>query len=71
MKEIEIIKSKEKIIIIWQSAEISISLEDIIAVNKSNNITDTSKLVKIGKEFSYSETIFIRTKKLDYVLFIN
>ncbi|PEI62921.1 hypothetical protein COE98_12410 [Bacillus wiedmannii] len=37
MKEIEIIKSKETMTIIWQSAMISIPLEDILKVYKNNN----------------------------------
>ncbi|MGX5519121.1 SunI/YnzG family protein [Bacillus cereus] len=70
MKEIEIIKSKETMTIIWQSAMISIPLEDILKVYKNNNnITDTIKVVNIGKCFQHSEHIFIRTKKLDYLLF--
>ncbi|WP_457550082.1 SunI/YnzG family protein, partial [Bacillus mobilis] len=32
-------------------------------------ITDTTKVVNIGKCFQHSEHIFIRTKKLDYLLF--
>ncbi|PGO20759.1 hypothetical protein CN984_29290 [Bacillus cereus] len=67
MKEIEIIKSKEEITIIWQGASISISLEDIVEVN--NTITNTTKVVRFGKQLQSSETIFIRTKKLNYVLF--
>ncbi|WP_255293921.1 SunI/YnzG family protein [Bacillus toyonensis] len=55
--------------ITWQSATISIPLEDIVEVNKNNTITNTTKVVKIGKQFEYSETIFIRTKKLDYLIF--
>ncbi|SCB02586.1 Uncharacterized protein BWINRA5_06066 [Bacillus mycoides] len=69
MKEIEIIKSIEKITITWQSATISIPLEDIIEVSKNNTIKNTTKLVEIGGKFNNSETIFIRTKKLDYKLF--
>ncbi|QWH75457.1 hypothetical protein EXW59_00845 (plasmid) [Bacillus mycoides] len=69
MTEIEIIKSKEIITITWQSAIISIPLEDIVEVNKNNTITNTTKVVKVGKQFQYSENIFIRTKTLDYVLF--
>ncbi|MES1051398.1 hypothetical protein FOA24_19115 [Bacillus thuringiensis] len=71
MKEIEIIKSKETMTIIWQSAMISIPLEDILKVYKNNNITDTTKVVNIGKCFQHSEHIFIKTKKLDYLLFTN
>ncbi|PEQ44394.1 hypothetical protein [Bacillus cereus] len=67
MTEIEIIKSIEKIAITWQSATINIPLEDIIEVNKNNSIT--TKAVEIGNKFKCSETILIRTKKLDYVLF--
>ncbi|AZJ24240.1 hypothetical protein CT694_32560 (plasmid) [Bacillus wiedmannii bv. thuringiensis] len=69
MKEIEIIKSIEKIIITWQSAIISIPLEDIIEVSTNNSIKNTTKVVKIGNQFEHSENIFIRTKKLDYILF--
>ncbi|HDR7760618.1 MULTISPECIES: hypothetical protein [Bacillus cereus group] len=69
MKEIEIIKSIEKITITWQSAIISIPLEDIIEVSKKNEIQNTAKVVKIGNKFKSSETVFIRTKKLDYMLF--
>ncbi|KKZ95947.1 MULTISPECIES: SunI/YnzG family protein [Bacillus] len=72
MNEIEIIKSKETMTIIWQSAMISIPLEDILKVYKNNNnITDTTKVVNIGKCSHHSEHIFIRTKKLDYLLFTN
>lgn len=67
MKEIEIIKSIEKITITWQSATISIPLEDIIEIN--NTCKNTNKAVEIGNKFKHSETIFIRTKKLDYILF--
>ncbi|MDY8164056.1 hypothetical protein P4310_29615 [Bacillus thuringiensis] len=67
MTEIEIIKSIEKIAITWQSATINIPLEDIIEVNKNNRIT--TKAVEIGNKFKHSETILIRTKKLDYILF--
>ncbi|UYX55838.1 hypothetical protein M3Y14_32975 (plasmid) [Bacillus thuringiensis] len=69
MKEIEIIRSKEKITIIWQSAEVNIPLEDILKVNKNYTIIDTTKVVKIGEQFQSSEAIFIKTKKLDYLLF--
>ncbi|PDY58497.1 hypothetical protein CN449_26750 [Bacillus thuringiensis] len=70
MREIEIIKSKETMTIIWQGAMISIPLEDIIKVYKNNNnITETTKVVNIGKYFQHSEHILIRTKKLDYILF--
>ena len=72
MREIEIIKSKETMTIIWQGAMISIPLEDILKVYKNNNniiITDTTKVVNIGKCFQHSEHILIRTKKLDYILF--
>lgn len=69
MKEIEIIKSIEKIAITWQSATINIPLEDIIEVNKNNTLKNTAKAVEIGNKFKHSETIFIRTKKLDYILF--
>lgn len=67
MTEIKIIKSIEKIAITWQSATINIPLEDIIEVNKNNRIT--TKAVEIGNKFNNSETILIRTKKLDYILF--
>ncbi|WP_446325331.1 SunI/YnzG family protein, partial [Bacillus mobilis] len=43
MAEIEIIKSKEKLTITWQSAIINISLEDIVEVNTNNTITNTTK----------------------------
>ncbi|EMN7729932.1 MULTISPECIES: hypothetical protein [Bacillus] len=69
MKEIEIIKSIEKITITWQSATISIPLEDIIEVSTNISIKNTTKLVEIGSKFEHSENIFIRTKKLDYILF--
>ncbi|MYW25509.1 hypothetical protein GTY48_18050 [Bacillus thuringiensis] len=69
MKEIEIIKSIEKITITWQSATISIPLEDIIEINNNNTCKSTNKAVEIGNKFKHSETIFIRTKKLDYILF--
>ncbi|WP_342720001.1 hypothetical protein AAG068_29110 (plasmid) [Bacillus paramycoides] len=70
MKEIEIIKSKETMTIIWQSAMVIIPLEDILKVYKDNNkIADTTKVVNIGKCFQHSEHILIRTKKLDYLLF--
>ncbi|MDY7965558.1 SunI/YnzG family protein [Bacillus thuringiensis] len=69
MKEIEIIKSIEKIAITWQGATINIPLKDIIEVNKNNTLKNTDKAVEIGNKFKHSETIFIRTKKLDYVLF--
>ncbi|OPA24211.1 hypothetical protein [Bacillus cereus] len=69
MKEIEIIKTIETITIAWQSAIISIPLKDIIEVNKNNTIKNTTKLVEIGNKLKCSETIFIRTKKLDYILF--
>ncbi|MDY0853978.1 hypothetical protein SPE26_25010 [Bacillus thuringiensis] len=69
MKEIEIIKSTEEITIIWQSATISIPLEDIIEINNNNTCKNTNKAVEIGNKFKHSETIFIRTKKLDYILF--
>ncbi|KAB2446212.1 hypothetical protein ACQCWD_29755 [Bacillus thuringiensis] len=68
MKEIEIIKSIEKITITWQSATISIPLEDIIEIN-NNTCKNTNRAVEIGNKFKHSETIFIRTKKLDYILF--
>ncbi|MEB9972496.1 hypothetical protein P4K82_13000 [Bacillus cereus] len=71
MKEIEIIKSKETLTIVWQSAMISIPLEDILKIYINNNITDTTKVVNIGKCFQHSEHIFIKTKKLDYLLFTN
>ncbi|HDR4686292.1 MULTISPECIES: SunI/YnzG family protein [Bacillus cereus group] len=69
MKEIEIIKSPEKITITWQSATISIPLEDIIEINNNNTCKNTNKAVEIGNKFMHSETIFIRTKKLDYILY--
>lgn len=69
MKEIEITKSIEKITITWQSATISIPLEDIIEINNNNTCKNTNKAVEIGNKFKHSETIFIRTKKLDYILF--
>lgn len=69
MKEIEIIKSIEKIAITWQGATINIPLEDIIEVNKNNTLKNTAKAVEIGNKFEDLETIFIRTKKLDYILF--
>ncbi|MGN4669240.1 SunI/YnzG family protein [Bacillus cereus group sp. MYBK234-1] len=67
MKEIKIIKSLEKITITWQSATISIPLKDIIEI--TTTCKNTNKAVEIGNKFKYSETIFIRTKKLDYILF--
>ncbi|MDA2434054.1 hypothetical protein PDN35_23480 [Bacillus cereus] len=69
MKEIEIIKSIEKIAITWQGATINIPLKDIIEVNKNNTLKNTDKAVEIGNKFKNSETIFIRTKKLNYILF--
>lgn len=69
MTEIEIIKSKEKLIITWQSAIINISLEDIVEVNTNNTITNTTKVVKVGRELEFSEMVVIRTKKLVYELF--
>ncbi|MEC5307450.1 hypothetical protein [Bacillus thuringiensis] len=69
MTEIEIIKSKEKLTITWQSAIINISLDDIVEVNTNNAITNTTKVVKVGREFEFSEIVVIRTKKLDYELF--
>ncbi|MED3526321.1 hypothetical protein COL24_31085 [Bacillus toyonensis] len=69
MTEIEIIKSKEKLTITWQSAIINISLEDIVEVNTNNTITNTTKVVKVGRELEFSEIVVIRTKKLDYELF--
>ena len=69
MKEIEIIKSIEKIAITWQGATINIPLKDIIEVNKNNTLKNTDKAVEIGNKFKNSEVIFIRTKKLDYILF--
>ncbi|HDR3312938.1 MULTISPECIES: hypothetical protein [Bacillus] len=69
MKEIEIIKSIEKIAITWQGATINIPLKDIIEVNKNNTLKNTDKAVEIGNKFKNSEVIFIRTKKLNYILF--
>ncbi|ANV74588.1 SunI/YnzG family protein [Bacillus sp. 22475] len=69
MTEIEIIKSKEKLTITWQSAIINISLEDIVEVNTNNTITNTTKVVKVGRELEFSEMVVIRTKKLVYELF--
>ncbi|MCU5332360.1 hypothetical protein CN556_29130 [Bacillus wiedmannii] len=69
MTEIEIIKSKEKLTITWQSAIINISLVDIVEVNTNNTITNTTKVVKVGRELQFSEIVVIRTKKLDYKLF--
>ncbi|PEW09123.1 hypothetical protein [Bacillus cereus] len=69
MTEIEIIKSKEKLTITWQSAIINIFLEDIVEVNTNNTITNTTKVVKVGRELEFSEIVVIRTKKLDYELF--
>ncbi|MCC6082630.1 hypothetical protein [Bacillus thuringiensis] len=69
MADIEIIKSKEKLTITWQSAIINISLEDIVEVNTNNTITNTTKVVKVGRELEFSEIVVIRTKKLDYELF--
>ncbi|HDX9492801.1 MULTISPECIES: hypothetical protein [Bacillus cereus group] len=69
MTDIEIIKSKEKLTITWQSAIINISLEDIVEVNTNNTITNTTKVVKVGRELEFSEIVVIRTKKLDYELF--
>ncbi|MCC2544376.1 hypothetical protein P5759_27140 [Bacillus cereus] len=69
MTEIEIIKSKEKLTITWQSAIINIFLEDIVEVNTNNTITNTTKVVKVGRELEFSEIVVIRTKKLDYKLF--
>ncbi|MEB4820225.1 hypothetical protein [Bacillus thuringiensis] len=69
MAEIEIIKSKEKLTITWQSAIINISLEDIVEVNTNNTITKTTKVVKVGRELEFSEMVVIRTKKLVYELF--
>ncbi|PDX91042.1 hypothetical protein [Bacillus thuringiensis] len=69
MTEIEIIKSKEKLTITWKSAIINISLEDIVEVNTNNTITNTTKVVKVGRELEFSEIVVIRTKKLDYELF--
>lgn len=69
MTEIEIIKSKEKLTITWQSAIINISLEDIVEVNANNNITNTTKVVKVGRKLEFSEIVVIRTKKIDYKLF--
>ncbi|WP_416808975.1 hypothetical protein [Bacillus thuringiensis] len=69
MTEIEIIKSKERLTITWQSAIINISLEDIVEVNTNNTITNTTKVVKVGRELEFSEIVVIRTKKLAYELF--
>lgn len=63
MTEIEIIKSKEKLTITWQSAIINISLEDIVEVNTNNTITNTTKVVTVGRELEFSEIVVIRTKK--------
>lgn len=62
MKEIEIIKSIDKIAITWQGATINIPLKDIIEVNKNNTLKNTDKVVEIGNKFKNSEAIFIRTK---------
>ncbi|HDR7950714.1 TPA: hypothetical protein QCY38_004457 [Bacillus toyonensis] len=69
MKEIEIIKSIKKIAITWQGATVNIPLEDIIEVNKNNTLKNTTKAVEIGNKLKHSETILIRTKKLDYILY--
>jgi hypothetical protein len=69
MKEIEIIKSIDKIAITWQGATINIPLKDIIEVNKNNTLKNTDKVVEIGNKFKNSEAIFIRKKKLNYILF--
>lgn len=69
MAEIEIIKSKEKLTITWQSAIINISLKDIVEVNTNNTITNTTKVVTVGRELEFSEKVVIRTKKIDYKLF--
>lgn len=69
MTEIEIIKSKEKLTITWQSAIINISLEDIVEINTNNTITNTTKVVTVGRELEFSEIVVIRTKKIDYKLF--
>ncbi|HFJ9467003.1 hypothetical protein P4V01_32390 [Bacillus thuringiensis] len=69
MAEIEIIKSKEKLTITWQSAIINISLKDIVEVNTNNTITNTTKVVTVGRELEFSEIVVIRTKKIDYKLF--
>ncbi|MFC9728804.1 SunI/YnzG family protein [Bacillus cereus] len=69
MTEIEIIKSKEKLTITWKSAIINISLKDIVEVNTNNTITNTTKVVKVGRELEFSEMVVIRTKKLVYELF--
>ena len=43
MKEIEIIKSIDKIAITWQGATINIPLKDIIEVNKNNTLKILTK----------------------------
>ncbi|KEK22940.1 SunI/YnzG family protein [Bacillus gaemokensis] len=70
MADINVRKSKEYLMIEWQTAEINIPLEDIVDVDGGNNdILEKSDIVKIGKRNERSDYILIRTKKFDYALF--
>ncbi|PFI75103.1 MULTISPECIES: hypothetical protein [Bacillus cereus group] len=70
MLEIIIKKSKETVMIAWQTAEIHIPLKEIIEIREDEvSFKQMDHVVRIGITSGTSEKIIIRTKKITYVLF--
>lgn len=71
MSRISITKSRDSIMIAWQSAEITIPLKDIITI--STNDVPHNKLdhvVYIGTPATSKNRILIHTTNLSFIIFV-
>ncbi|OUB34537.1 hypothetical protein BK708_05740 [Bacillus thuringiensis serovar yunnanensis] len=71
MLGIDVIKTKEELIITWQLAKISIPLNEIIEVTEDDTYAGVEKLntIRIGTASGTTDRILIKTVKHNYVLF--
>ncbi|AFQ15662.1 hypothetical protein P9Y62_07540 [Bacillus thuringiensis] len=71
MLRINVEKFEKSIMIEWNSAEIRIPLHDIITIDTVDiPLKKLDHLVYIGTPFPSKKKILIKTKSLNYVLFV-
>ncbi|HDR4723525.1 hypothetical protein J0835_16350 [Bacillus cereus group sp. Sample62] len=71
MLGIDVKKTKEKLIISWQFAEVTIPLRDMIEVTEDATYAGVEEpsAIRIGTAYVATDRILIRTVKQNYVLF--
>ncbi|WP_368907262.1 SunI/YnzG family protein [Bacillus wiedmannii] len=71
MLGIDVKKTKEKLIISWQFAEVTIPLRDMIEVTEDATYAGVEEpsAIRIGTAYGATDRILIRTVKQNYVLF--